>query len=245
MTSRLVDAMVANACEAYVSRASGETLDPKAALSCERREPIAPSGSRTSLQVVHDALATRWHIGWYRRLASRGKCVPHVRDGRLELPWGDCFIGRADGRIIVRPGTYPLSCNEHLVRLSVDLIRGFDGEYVPLVAAHGFDATDLRTGKPVPVAVLRCVLKIVADACILLPADGVERSVPLRRKVGWAAAGFAACLMAFGSLSGQGDASSRAGEHLLPPGAMPTIAADSIAGDAPATLVPAQTRTVP
>lgn len=245
MTARLVDAMVANACECYVSRASGETLDPKAALSCEMREPIASSRPRTFLRVVYDALAARWELGRFRLQASRGQCVPHVRDGRLELPWGDCFIGRADGRIIVRPGTHPLSCNDHLVRLSVDLIRGFDGRYIPLVASYGFDATDLCTGKPVPVAVLRSVLEVVADGCILLPAGEVERSVPLRRKIGWAAAGFAACLLAFGSLSGQGGASSRAVGSPLPPGAMPSIAVQPIAGDAAETSNPVAIRTVP
>lgn len=243
MTSALIDAMISNACEAYASRASGEVLVPTAELSCERRQPIAPSSMRSFLQVVLDTVADRWRMGRFRRAAARGACFPCIHDGRLHLPWGDCFIGRAEGRVIVRPGAYPLEWHGHSVRLSVDLVESFDGTYLPLVADHGFEATDVRTGRPVAPDLLRGILALVAMGARLVPPVGGAQSVPMRRKAGWAAAGFGACLLAFTSFAGTGQVGGEM--RSLPPGAMPTLDPAAVRAPGMGSFEPIPVRTTP
>ena len=198
---------------------------------------------RSFLQVVLDTVADRWRMGRFRRAAARGACFPCIHDGRLHLPWGDCFIGRAEGRVIVRPGAYPLEWHGHSVRLSVDLVESFDGTYLPLVADHGFEATDVRTGRPVAPDLLRGILALVAMGARLVPPVGGAQSVPMRRKAGWAAAGFGACLLAFTSFAGTGQVGGEM--RSLPPGAMPTLDPAAVRAPGMGSFEPIPVRTTP
>jgi hypothetical protein len=210
MTRHLVDAMVRNACEGYVSRKNGEALKPDALLSYERRAPIAASQRVSVFGNIVARFACGRRDARFRRKSARGQCWPAVADGRLHLPWGECFIGRGhDDRIVVRPGEHPLEFAGRPVRLSVDLIEGF-GRHIPLAASSTFEMVDLDTGRALDLEDMANILGMVTSAGALLPRAETTAAVPMRHRLGWAAAGFAACLMLLGSLNGSENGASRA-----------------------------------
>ncbi|MDE4914507.1 hypothetical protein PQI07_27975 [Methylobacterium sp. 092160098-2] len=214
MTRRLVDAMVRSACEGYVSRRNGDSLRPDTLLSCERRDPIAPSKRLPLFRNVARRIAGEWRDARARRRGARGNCWPAVADGRLHLPWGVCLIGRDRGRIIVRPGAHPLRYDGRSVRLAVDLIEGF-GRHIPDVAASSFELIDLDTGKAIDLEDMIGILDLVSSAGALLPRTETA-AVPTRHRLGWAAAGFAACLMLLASLNVSDNGASRAQATTMP-----------------------------
>ena len=229
MTRRLVDAMVRSACEGYVSRRNGDALRPDALLSSERRAPVAPSRRLPLFRNVAGRIAGEWRDARARRRGARGNSWPAVADGRLHLPWGVCLIGRDRGRIVVRPGAYPLRYDGRSVRLTVDLIEGF-GRHIPDVAVNSFELIDLDTGKAIELEDMIDILDLVAAAGALLPKKEDVAAVPMRHRLGWAAAGFAACLMLLASLNVSDDGASRAWAATMPaPTDLPPLHSGSVA----------------
>lgn len=135
MTSALVEQAVRNGYDAYLSRRAGIPFDPAGTLSCERRKPLVASGTRAPGSRISPA-RWNWTVSGPGGEARRMGCVLVQVDADT---------------VLVRNGTRAGCDDDGPAWVSMTLLRGPGGAWVPMPGQPDFRMEDAKTGEPLEI----------------------------------------------------------------------------------------------
>lgn len=163
MTRRIAIELVRVSYEGYLARSAGSPLGAASKLSCETRDPIQGSGSRTFRENVRATIRAVDEPASWHGLAGPRK-PPFRSSSRIHFPRGSCLATDDYNRILIRTTGDPVEFEGRKMRLSVDLVPWGPDDFIPDLSDPSFELTDADSGRPLDCELALSVLKSVSGA---------------------------------------------------------------------------------